>query len=47
LTSTVIKVSTLVASLMIPLRHRWQGHSLWQIWKRVDQLSPLLFAVVE
>jgi hypothetical protein len=43
----VVVASALVVVVLHLLWHWWKSHTLWQVWKWVDQLSPLLLGVVE
>jgi len=44
--TVVVVVSALVATSDL-FRHWWKSDSFWEVWKRVDKLSPFLFVVIE
>ena len=45
---TSVVVVTLASVVVLHLLwHWWEGHTIWEVWKWVDQLSSLFLVVVE
>lgn len=47
LITMIVFVGVIVSVLLELLRHRWKGHTFWKVWKWVNELSFLIFLMIE